>query len=72
MGIDLGLDEHLDDHEAGRGCDYNATECQLRTRLWQTVFVCEVMVGAPQGLTTLKIRVPGSVEPVLMLYSRET
>lgn len=49
MGIDLGLDEHYEDHQAGRGCDSNPTECQLRTRIWQTVFVCEVMVGAPQG-----------------------
>lgn len=50
MGKDLGLDEHFDDHQIGRGCDCTPTECQLRTRLWQAIFVCEVMVGAPQGL----------------------
>lgn len=50
MGIDLGLDEHLEDHELGRGCDSSPAECQLRTRIWQTCFVCEVMVGAPQGM----------------------
>lgn len=51
MGIDLGLDEHLEDHEQGRGCDSSPAECQLRTRIWQTCFVCEVMVGAPQGMS---------------------
>lgn len=55
MGIDLGLDEHHDDHESGRGCEYNLLECRLRTRIWQTVFVCEVMVGAPQGRHDLAV-----------------
>jgi hypothetical protein len=50
MGKDLGLDEHYDDHQAGHGCDSAPAECHLRTRIWQTVFVCEVMVGTPQGL----------------------
>lgn len=59
MGIDLGLDEHYDDHQAGRGCDANPAECQLRTRIWQTVFVCEVMVGTPQGLSNPAPRVYG-------------
>lgn len=49
MGIDLGLDEHFEDHEAGRGCEHSPADCQLRTRIWNAVFVCEVMVGAPQG-----------------------
>jgi hypothetical protein len=53
MGKDLELDEHLDDHASGRGCDFNTADCQLRTRIWQVVFVCEVMVGAPQGLSKL-------------------
>lgn len=49
MGKDLGLDEHYEDHQIGRGCDSSPVECQLRSRLWQAIFVCEVMVGAPQG-----------------------
>jgi hypothetical protein len=49
MGKDLGLDEHHEDHQAGLSCEYPPVECQLRKRLWQLVFVCEVMVGAPQG-----------------------
>ncbi|KAJ3527986.1 hypothetical protein NM208_g10432 [Fusarium decemcellulare] len=49
MGKDLGLDEHYEDHQAGQPCDCSPAECQLRTRIWQVVFVCEVMVGAPQG-----------------------
>lgn len=50
MGKDLGLDEHYEDHQAGRPCDCTPDECQLRTRIWQVVFACEVMVGAPQGM----------------------
>ncbi|POR34982.1 Putative transcriptional regulatory protein [Tolypocladium paradoxum] len=63
MGKDLGLDEHYDDHQAGRPCESSPAECQLRTRLWQTVFVCEVMVGTPQvRLTTGKGRHDLSVD----------
>lgn len=50
MGQDLGLDDHFDDHQAGRGCEFNLTECHLRTRIWQMIYVCEIMVGTPQGL----------------------
>ena len=49
MGKDLGLDEHYEDHLAGHPCDNTPAECALRKRIWQLVFVCEVMVGAPQG-----------------------
>lgn len=49
MGKDLGLDEHFEDHQAGISCGFTAAECRLRTRIWQTIFVCENMVGAPQG-----------------------
>lgn len=50
MAKDLGLNEHLDNHRLRRPCHASLEECQLRTRLWQLVFVCEVMVGTPQGL----------------------
>lgn len=49
MGKDLGLDEHLEDHKAGFQCGFSDTECRLRTRIWQIIFVCEQMIGGPQG-----------------------
>ncbi|KAK3382841.1 hypothetical protein B0T24DRAFT_24850 [Lasiosphaeria ovina] len=55
MAKDLGLDEHLADHQAGRPCDSNPSECLLKNRIWQTIFVCEVMIGSPQGRTDLQV-----------------
>ncbi|PFH55537.1 hypothetical protein XA68_18086 [Ophiocordyceps unilateralis] len=52
---DLELDEHYDNHRAGRPCESSPEECQLRTRIWQTIFVCEVMVGTPQGRYDLSV-----------------
>jgi hypothetical protein len=49
MAKDLGLDEHFDDHALGRPCGSPPQECHLRTRIWQLLFLCEVMVGTPQG-----------------------
>ena len=49
MGKDLGLDEHYADHQAGNPCDSSPLECQLKTRIWQTMYVCEVMIGTSQG-----------------------
>jgi len=49
MGKDLGLDDHYADHQAGHPCGSNPIECQLKTRIWQTMFVCEVMIGTSQG-----------------------
>lgn len=49
MAKDLGLDEHYFDHKAGRPCGSNPSECHLKNRIWQTIFVCEVMIGSPQG-----------------------
>ncbi len=55
MGKDLGLDEHYADHKAGRPCESSPAECLLKTRIWQTVFICEVMIGTPQGRTELSV-----------------
>ncbi|KAM6506827.1 hypothetical protein FALCPG4_018648 [Fusarium falciforme] len=49
MGKDLGLDEHYKEHRADHSCACGPAQCRLLTRIWQAVFVCEVMVGAPQG-----------------------
>ncbi|KAK3393592.1 hypothetical protein B0H63DRAFT_491487 [Podospora didyma] len=55
MAKDLGLDEHFADHQGGRSCDSDPTECSLKTRIWQTIFACEVMIGSPQGRTDLQV-----------------
>jgi len=49
MGKDLGLDKHFLGHETGRPCDSCPLECRMKTRIWQAVFACETMIGAPQG-----------------------
>ncbi|OAQ68010.1 fungal transcriptional regulatory protein [Pochonia chlamydosporia 170] len=59
MGKDLGLDEHYENHESGEfdSCNLSPAECQLQTRLWQVVFVCETMIGTPQGRRDLSVNV---------------
>ncbi|KAL8649566.1 MAG: hypothetical protein Q9210_004320 [Variospora velana] len=49
MAKDLELHEHYADHQADRDCGHDPTECLIRTRIWQTIFVCEMMIGGPQG-----------------------
>jgi len=49
MAKDLGLDEHYEEHKAGRPCGSDLADCITKTRVWQTIFVCELMVGSPQG-----------------------
>lgn len=49
MAKDMGLDEHFADHQAGKPCGSTPAECMLRTRIWQVIFICEVMIGSPQG-----------------------
>jgi hypothetical protein len=51
MAKDLGLDEHYEEHKAGRPCGSDIADCITKTRVWQTIFVCELMVGSPQGLS---------------------
>ncbi|KAL2263546.1 hypothetical protein VTK26DRAFT_6282 [Humicola hyalothermophila] len=55
MGKDLGLDEHLADHQAGKPCGDSQSECALKTRIWQTLFVVEIMIASPQGRTDFQI-----------------
>jgi hypothetical protein len=45
----LGLSEHYEEHKAGKSCGSDPTDCITKTRIWQTLFVCEVMIGSPQG-----------------------
>lgn len=49
MGKELGLDDHVEDHKAGRPCALSPADCALKNRMWQTIFVCETMIGSPQG-----------------------
>jgi hypothetical protein len=49
MAKDLGLDEHFEEHKAGRPCGSELADCITKTRIWQTIFVCELMIGSPQG-----------------------
>jgi len=49
MAHDLELHEHYAQHQAGRDCESDPTECLIKTRIWQTIFICEIMIGGPQG-----------------------
>lgn len=49
MAKDLDLHEHFDIHKAGKCCGSAAAECLTKTRVWQTLMVCEMMIGGPQG-----------------------
>ena len=49
MAHDLELNDHYRDHQEGRNCGSDPTECLIKTRIWQNIFVCEIMIGGPQG-----------------------
>ncbi|KAK4897309.1 hypothetical protein LTR27_004829 [Elasticomyces elasticus] len=49
MAFDLGIPEHHDQHRFGGTCKYSQVDCRIRTRVWQTLFLVELLVGAPQG-----------------------
>ena len=68
LAKDLGLDDHFADHQAGRSCGGSPTDCALKTRIWQTLFVVELMIGSPQGtsrrhLTGITLLPLGQVGP---------
>ena len=47
---EYGMAEHLEMHQNGQSCSLSPSECIIQTRVWQTIFVCELMIGAPQGM----------------------
>lgn len=49
MAKDLGLDEHHEDHKAGKSCGSDAVDCATKSRIWEMLFVCETMIGSAQG-----------------------
>lgn len=50
MGKELGLDDHYEDHRVGRSCNSSASDCALKTKIWQTTFLFETMIGSAQGM----------------------
>ena len=49
MGTDLGLNEHIEQHQNGNTCTLSRSDCMVRTRVWQSLFAFEVFIGGPQG-----------------------
>lgn len=49
MAKDLELHEHYGIHQQGGSCHSAPHECAIKTRLWHTLFVVELMIGGPQG-----------------------
>ena len=50
MAHDLELDQHYNLHQTpGLKCNTDPTECLVKTRIWQNIFICEIMIGGPQG-----------------------
>ena len=56
MAKDLELHEHYADHKEGRGCGSDPIECRVKTRIWQNICLCEMMVGGPQGRSIITIK----------------
>lgn len=50
MAKDLELDEHYGIHKQGQSCGSAPHECITKVRVWQTIFICEMMIGGPQGM----------------------
>ncbi|KAI0452842.1 fungal-specific transcription factor domain-containing protein [Xylaria acuta] len=55
MARDLGLDEHFQNHKAGKSCGSSPADCLTKKRVWQTIFICETMIAAPQGRNDLSV-----------------
>lgn len=55
MAQELDLHEHLDLHRNGIPCGAPPQECAERTRIWQMLFMLEIIVGGPQGLSVLSV-----------------
>ncbi|KAF1992136.1 hypothetical protein K402DRAFT_322048 [Aulographum hederae CBS 113979] len=49
MAKDLELNEHSEMHKLGQPCSLPLDDCVTKSRIWQTLFVLEIMIGGPQG-----------------------
>ena len=61
MAKDLDLHEHHDIHNSGDTCGSDAIECLTKTRVWQTILICEMMIGGSQGRSDMGVD-PNTVE----------
>lgn len=51
FALELKLDKHYSEHQVpGGNCTSDPTECLIKTRIWQIIFACEMMIGGPQGV----------------------
>ncbi|KAK5124164.1 hypothetical protein LTR85_001867 [Meristemomyces frigidus] len=55
MAFDLSLHEHCDQHRLGNTCKLSKADCMVRTRIWQSLFTLEILIGAPQGRTDFAV-----------------
>ncbi|MCJ1310920.1 hypothetical protein MMC25_004588 [Agyrium rufum] len=55
MAEDLSLPVHHATHQAGKRCGYDPLECMVKTRIWQCIYICEMMVGGPQGKLRMSV-----------------
>ncbi|QIW96471.1 hypothetical protein AMS68_001989 [Peltaster fructicola] len=56
MAIDLGLNEHPEKHKGSAiACKIDPADCLVRTRVWQTLFILELLIGGPQGRTDMNV-----------------
>ena len=49
LAKDLELHEHLALHREGLPCGSSVFDCVVKSRVWFTLYVVEIMVGGPQG-----------------------
>jgi hypothetical protein len=49
MAKELDLSEHYETHQLGKPCGSSFPDCLTKTRVWNSLFMLEVMIGGPQG-----------------------
>lgn len=57
MSLELGLHEHQDQHHGANVCTLGPSDCSTRTRIWQTLFELEILVGGSQGRSDYDVKV---------------
>ena len=80
MSVDLGLHEHYDYHRGDANtCTLPKADCMVRTRIWQTLSVLELLVGAPMGRSdfaidpaTVQFTLPPPGQPDVDGFEHET
>ncbi|KAK5145975.1 hypothetical protein LTR04_001163 [Oleoguttula sp. CCFEE 6159] len=68
MAKDLDLHEHYELHRMEESCGSSAFDCAIKTRVWHTLFVVELMIGGAQNrsdfgvsLETVDFDIPRSI-----------